>query len=162
MANLLFLFIVVPAVELALLIEVGERIGTLNTLALIVVTGVLGASLANRQGLRTLRSIQDDMAQGAIPANAMIDGVIILIAGALLITPGILTDFVGFLCLIPAARNALKKHLQRRFERALQEQRIHVVTNVYDTRGERPPILDVTPERPSAPDRDTGPPRRND
>jgi len=146
MANLLLLFIVVPAVELALLIEVGERIGTLNTIALIVVTGVLGASLANRQGLATLRSIQDATARGEIPANAMIDGVIILIAGALLITPGILTDVVGFLCLIPAARNAVKRHLQHRFERAVKEQRIHVVTNVYDGRVDRPPMRDVTPK----------------
>jgi len=156
MANLLLLFIVVPAVELALLIEVGNRIGTLNTIALIVVTGAIGASLANQQGLQTLRSIQEDTARGELPANAMIDGVIILIAGALLITPGVLTDVVGFLCLIPAARNAVKRHLQRRFERAVAEQRIHVVTNVYDARGERPPMIDVTPDP-----REPRPPRRD-
>lgn len=161
MAHLLLLFIVVPAVELALLIEVGNRVGTLSTLGLIVVTGALGAALANRQGVHTLRSIQGDLARGELPANAMIDGVIILVAGALLVTPGLLTDAVGFLCLIPAARNAVKKYLRRRFERAVQEQRIHVVTNVYDARDQRPPVLDVTPNRGDAEHRDSTPPRRH-
>jgi UPF0716 protein FxsA len=152
MPSLLLLFIVVPAVELALLIEIGSRVGTFHTLALIVATGAIGATLANRQGIRTLRTIQDELARGALPADAVQDGVIILIAGALLITPGILTDIVGFLCLIPAVRNAVKLRLRRRFESAVAEQRIHVVTNVYDPRGERPPMIDVTP-RPGDPRR---------
>jgi UPF0716 protein FxsA len=150
MANLLLLFIVVPAVELALLIEVGSRIGTLATLAIIAATGVLGAALARQQGLRTLRAIQDELGRGELPASSLVDGVIILVAGALLITPGILTDAVGFLCLVPRLRDAAKRMLQRRFERAIREQRIHVTTQFFDANGPGGPIHDVTPERPSS------------
>ena len=148
MANLLLLFIVVPAVELALLVEVGSRIGTLSTLAIIVATGVLGAALARQQGIRTVRAIQDELASGELPAGSLVDGVIILLAGALLITPGILTDAVGFLCLLPKLREAAKRMLQRRFERAIQEQRVHVTTRGFDASGPGGPIYDVTPERP--------------
>jgi len=155
MAKLLLLFIAVPAVELALLIEIGERIVTLVTLALIVATGALGATLANRQGVRTIGSIQQQLAAGEIPTGSLVDGVIILIAGALLITPGILTDLVGFACLVPAARNAVKQHLMRRFERAVREQRIEVVTHVYGAGPGASPIVDVTPD-PDAEDRGDG------
>jgi len=159
-ANLLLLFVVVPAVELALLIEVGSRIGTLATLAIIVATGVLGAALARHQGLRTVRAIQDELARGELPAGSLVDGVIILFAGALLITPGILTDAVGFLCLVPQVRNAAKRMLQRRFERAVREQRIHVATQVFDTKGPGRPIYDVTPRRPPS-EGSAGKPRRD-
>ena len=95
MASLLLLFIVVPAVELALLIEVGTRIGTPATIAIIVGTGIVGAALAKQQGLRTLQKIQGELETGALPTGALVDGVIILIAGTLLITPGLLTDVYG-------------------------------------------------------------------
>jgi UPF0716 protein FxsA len=137
----------VPAVELALLIEAGGRIGTAATLAIIVATGVVGAALANQQGLRTLRAIQASLEQGRLPAGALVDGVIILVAGALLVTPGILTDAVGFLCLVPALRAVVRRALQRRFERAVAEQRIHVVGGAFDATGMRGPIYDVTPPR---------------
>lgn len=150
MANLLFLFIVVPAVELALLVEVGSRIGTLATLAIIVATGVLGAAVARHQGLRTVRAIQDEIARGELPAGSLVDGVIILLAGALLITPGILTDAVGFLFLVPGLRAAAKRMLQRRFERAVREQRIRMTTQFFDVENHGGPIYDVTPERPQS------------
>jgi UPF0716 protein FxsA len=119
MGKLLLLFILVPAVELVLLIELGGRIGTLATLALIVITGVLGASLARWQGLGVLRTMQAELAGGRIPANAIVDGVIVLLAGALLMTPGFLTDTVGFLCLIPGVRRLAKRTLWRRLEAAV-------------------------------------------
>jgi len=159
MANLLLLFIAVPAVELALLVELGSRIGTLATLAIIVATGGLGAALARHQGLRTLRAIQDDLARGELPAGSLVDGLIILVAGALLITPGILTDAVGFLCLVPRVRDIAKRMLQRRFERAVREHRIHVSTGVFGANGSGGPIYDVTPERPRSEDSATSPPR---
>lgn len=159
MANLLLLFVVVPAVELALLVEVGSRIGTLATLAIIIATGVLGAALARQQGLRTVGAIQDELAQGELPAGSLVDGVIILLAGALLITPGILTDAVGFLCLVPRLRNAAKRTLQRRFERAIREQRIHLTMQGFDASDRGGPIYDVTPDRPS-PDGSSESPRR--
>jgi len=149
MALLLLLFIVLPAVELALLIEVGTRIGTPATLAIIVGTGIVGAALAKQQGLRTIQKIQGELDGGALPAGALVDGVIILIAGALLVTPGILTDVAGFLCLVPGTRALVKRGLQRRFERAVAEQRIHVSADFQQMgAAPRPPIHDVTPDRP--------------
>jgi UPF0716 protein FxsA len=108
--RLLLLFIVVPAVELGLLIEIGSRIGTVATLGIIVVTGVVGAALARRQGIGVLRRVQAELAEGRVPAGSLADGVIILVAGALLMTPGVLTDVLGFLCLVPGARTLLKHH----------------------------------------------------
>ena len=107
MAKLLMLFILVPATELVLLIEVGSRIGTVNTVLIIVATGVLGVSLASRQGLGVLRQIQAETAVGRMPGGAIVDGLLILIAGIVLMTPGLLTDIAGFLCLIPATRRAI-------------------------------------------------------
>ena len=130
MAKLLLLFILVPATELALLIEIGSRIGTINTLLLIVVTGVLGASLASRQGLAVLRQIQNETVRGQMPGSAIVDGVIILVAGIVLMTPGILTDILGFLCLIPATRSLIKGRLWQMIERAVHNNRARVVVNM--------------------------------
>ncbi len=127
MGRLLVLFILVPAVELLLLIELGGLIGPLLTVGIIVVTGVAGASLARWQGLSVLRQVQRDMAGGQLPAGALVDGVIILIAGALLMTPGFLTDIVGFLALVPGVRRVVKRALRARFERSIREGG----TNVY-------------------------------
>ncbi len=121
MGKLLLLFIVVPAVELLLLIELGGLIGPLLTVAVIVVTGAAGASLARWQGLSVLRQVQREMAGGQLPAGALVDGVIILIAGALLMTPGFLTDIVGFLLLVPGVRGVVKRALRARFERSIKE-----------------------------------------
>ena len=129
MVKLLMLFILVPATELALLIEVGRQIGTINTLLLIVATGVLGASLAGRQGVGVVRKIQVEMASGHLPGGAIFDGLLILIAGIVLMTPGILTDIAGFLCLIPATRRAIKATIIRRTEAAVQEGRFRVVVD---------------------------------
>ncbi len=126
MGLLIILFIVVPAVELTLLIEIGSRIGTVATLGLIVLTGFVGATLARMQGFLVLRRIQTSMNRGELPASSLVDGLIILIAGALLITPGILTDAVGFLCLVPGFRNSLKKVAWRWIEKQMQSQRIKV------------------------------------
>lgn len=134
--RLLLLFVVVPAVELALLIEIGSRIGTVPTLALIAGTGMLGATLARNQGLGVLQRIRIELDQGQIPADAVVDGVILLVASALLITPGVLTDAFGFLCLVPAFRQLLKRAAAARFERAAREGRVHVVVG---TGGWGPP-----------------------
>ena len=130
MAKLLVLFILVPALELALLIEVGQHIGTLNTLLLIALTGVVGASLARRQGLGVLRRMQAEFDQGRIPSGSIVDGVIILLSGALLITPGLLTDTLGFLCLVPATRALIRSALWRWLQRHLRMGRVDFPTQV--------------------------------
>lgn len=126
MPRLIPLFVLVPAIELVLLIEIGSRIGTLSTLALIVVTGVVGAQLAGRQGLDVLRRIQRETSEGRLPAVSLMDGAFILVAGALLVTPGVLTDVVGLLCLVPAFRRRVGRALRLRFEQAVREGRIRV------------------------------------
>ena len=142
--RLLLLFVALPAAELALLIELGSRFGTLHTLALIVITGVVGASLARGQGLAVLRQIQSEVAEGRLPADSLVDGVIILLAAALLVTPGVLTDTFGFLCLVPKFRGLVKRVLWQRLERAVAENRVHlhVDLNGFET-GEPRTVRDV-------------------
>jgi UPF0716 protein FxsA len=143
---LLLLFILVPAIELALLLEVGSHLGTLPTLGLIAVTGVVGASLARRQGLAVLGRAQDQMARGDLPAGSLADGVMILVAGALLITPGILTDAFGFLLLVPVFREAVKTVAMNRLRKAIDENRVHVDVAGTGFPSEAGPVIDVPPE----------------
>lgn len=105
--RLMILFLLLPVVELILLIEVGRRIGTPATIVLVLVTGALGAALARSQGMRVLRSIRHDVDQGRVPAEEVVEGVLILIGGLLLLTPGLLTDITGFLLVLPFTRRFL-------------------------------------------------------
>ena len=118
--RLLSLFVLLPLLELALLIQVGQWIGLGWTLALVIATGFLGATLARRQGLRTWIAIRTELQEGRIPAGELTDGLLILIGGIVLLTPGILTDLVGFGLLLPTSRDAFKRRLRRRFERAVE------------------------------------------
>ena len=120
LARLLVLFIALPLAEIVLLIEIGSRIGTLATLAILVLTAVMGASLAHREGLKVLWRIRDKMAQGIMPDEELIDGALILAAGIVLLTPGLLTDAAGLLLLVPASRLALKRRLRARFSRRIR------------------------------------------
>jgi len=144
--RLLLLFIAVPAVELMLLIEIGQRIGTLATIGLIMGTGIVGASLARQQGMSAFARLRTDLADGRLPTEPIVDGVLILVAGAVLITPGVLTDLSGFLLLVPACRRLLKRSLKRRFEGAVG------VAVGFDGAGgssQWPPMKNVTPRSPA-------------
>ncbi len=101
---LLLLFLLVPIIEIYLLIEVGSIIGAFPTIFLVVFTAVVGAALLRWQGFTTFQRVREAMARGEVPAIEMMEGVVLLICGALLLTPGFFTDAVGFLCLIPAVR----------------------------------------------------------
>ena len=116
---LILLFITVPLAELALLIWVGAKVGVGATVALVIVTGILGASLARWQGLVTLSRFQTRLAAGELPHEDLIDGILILIAGAVLLTPGLLTDATGFLLLVPAVRGGVRRRLVARLGRRL-------------------------------------------
>jgi len=135
----LLLFVVLPAVELVLLIEVGKALGFLPTLGLIVATGLVGATLARHQGLNVLSRLRGEIGAGRLPADALLDGVLILVAGALLVTPGVLTDAVGFLLLIPLTRRGLKRHLRKRFEKAVKEGRANLHVHFGGERPDDPP-----------------------
>lgn len=118
--RLLTLFVLLPLIELALLIQIGQWIGLGWTLALVVATGFLGATLARRQGFRAWVAIQAELRAGRMPARELMDGLLVLIGGIVLLTPGILTDLAGFALLVPATRAAVKRSLRRRFERAVE------------------------------------------
>ncbi len=126
MGRLLILFIVVPMAELALLLQIGQWVGIPATLALIVVTGAVGAYLARWQGFGVLRRLQSEMAAGRVPAEQIVDGMLILVAGAVLLTPGILTDGFGFFCLVPAGRTVLKRAIARYLRRSVQDGKVRV------------------------------------
>ncbi len=120
MGRLLLIFIAVPVVELILIVEIGQRIGSINTIGLIMGTGIVGAWLARQQGISTLARLRRDLDEGRLPAEPIIDGVLILLAAAVLIAPGVLTDLMGFICLVPACRRLLKYYLKKKFERAVR------------------------------------------
>lgn len=103
----LLLFITVPLIEIYLLIRVGKMIGGFNTVALVVLTAAIGLALLRAQGQKALMTARSKMEQGTLPAKEMAEGVFMAVGGALLLTPGFATDFLGFCCLIPGLRRAL-------------------------------------------------------
>lgn len=112
--RLFLLFTLVPFAELVLLIWIGEHTSWLVTLALIILPGVLGAALARHQGLRCWRTAQEQLSRGELPTASLLDGVMILVAGVLLITPGLLTDLTGLMLLIPPVRRFVRQSISRR------------------------------------------------
>lgn len=123
---LIALFIGLPIVELALLIELHCRVGLGATILVVLLTGVAGAALVRRQGLAILMQIQRELSLGNLPAPQMMDGVMILTAGALLVTPGLITDAAGFLLLVPYIRNQIRNELKRRLEKKIRSGYIQV------------------------------------
>ena len=121
---LILLFIGVPIIELAILIKIGQSIGLGYTLGLVIFTGILGAYLARWQGFVTLRKIQEDVNNGKMPADRLLDGVLILCSGILLLTPGIITDLIGFIGLTPFSRNLVKRWLKRKIKDALSQGKV--------------------------------------
>lgn len=108
---LLLLFIVVPIVEIGLFIQVGGFLGLWPTIGLVLITAFAGASLVRSQGLQTLMSVQNRMQQGELPAQQIFEGVMLAVAGVLLLTPGFMTDALGMLVLLPAPRAVIAKYL---------------------------------------------------
>ena len=119
--RLVFLFALIPVLELVILIRIGTYIGALHTILLVIGTAFLGAALARREGLSTISKIRLNMARGVVPGEELLDGILILVAALVLITPGFLTDVFGFALLVPASRawvkklvkTSIKKHLDK-------------------------------------------------
>lgn len=114
MRALFFLFIVMPIIEMWLLIQVGSKIGALNTIALVLLTAALGAWMLREQGLSTLFRFNQRLEQGELPAKEILEGLLLAIGGALLLTPGFVTDAIGFTCLIPVTRSWLVHGLMKK------------------------------------------------
>lgn len=109
----LILFILIPLAEVYAFITVGEEIGVLKTLLLCVLTAAIGGFLVRQQGIETLMKAQHSIRTGTLPLDALFDGICLVIAGALLLTPGFVTDMIGFSLLIPAARRGLRQILTK-------------------------------------------------
>ena len=114
-AILALAFFVVPIVELAVIIQIGSAIGVLNTIGLLVLSGILGAWLMKREGLGVVRRVQRALSEGRVPGSELIDGFLILFGGALMLTPGFVSDGVGMLLLLPPVRILVRRVVRRRF-----------------------------------------------
>jgi len=117
---LLAAFIGVPLIEIAVFIQVGGWIGLGPTLALVILTAILGTWQLRSQGLATLMRAREQVERGALPARELFDGACLLVAGALLLTPGFVTDAVGFLLFLPAFRDILRALLARRIQGSME------------------------------------------
>ncbi len=131
LGRLVLLFLITPAVELGLLIQVDRLIGFGPTIALIIATGIAGSYLARREGLTTWRRLNKRLGAGELPGKELADGVIILVAGALLITPGVLTDVLGFLGLLPPSRALIRKALMKRLQSKMDDGSMEVQFGVF-------------------------------
>lgn len=112
---LVFIFIVVPIAELWVLWQIGSAIGILPTIALLLLDSVLGAALMRWQGRAAWMRFNSALAAGRVPAKEVIDGVLVIFGGALLLTPGFLSDFLGLMLLLPPTRAVIRQLLVRRF-----------------------------------------------
>ncbi|HEU5116785.1 MAG TPA: FxsA family protein [Isosphaeraceae bacterium] len=170
--RLLLLLTLVPIAELFVMIEVhrliaarfGTGVGLLTTLGAILLTGLAGAALARTQGIRTLQKIQQSLAEGRLPDQALLEGALIVAGGALLLMPGYLTDLLGLTLLIPGTRTLWRAFLVRWFQARLRDGTIRMQGSLRasappsarrarsSTEGPQPGdvIIDVTPEEPTA------------
>lgn len=126
--RLFALFVIVPVLDLVVLVWAGERMGFWPTVGLILLTALVGSWLAKREGMAAWGAVQRKLATGGLPGPELIDGLVILVAGALLLTPGFLTDIAGLLGLIPVTRTVARHALRSRFERAIESGQVRVVS----------------------------------
>ncbi|MCK4767406.1 MAG: FxsA family protein [Desulfobacula sp.] len=124
--KLFLCFTLIPVFELYLLIKIGTVIGGLNTILLVILTGFLGAWLARMEGMNTMMKLRTNINQGLMPAEELIDAVIIFAAGVVLITPGLITDIFGLLLLWPLTRNKFKRMLRKKFDEMQLQGNINV------------------------------------
>lgn len=123
---LFLLFAVIPVVELGILIKVGSYFGVLNTVIIVILTAVVGAYLVRLEGIGVLTRMQNNMQQGIFPADELISGAMVLVAGALLLTPGFFTDILGFLMVFPLSRNVMTKYIKKYLEKKISPNDIHI------------------------------------
>ncbi|QUN05444.1 FxsA family protein [Shewanella yunxiaonensis] len=136
---LLVAVIFLPMVELSVLMQVGDVLGTLNTVALVILTAVVGISLVKSQGLNTLMAVQRKLAQGEAPGEEIVEGMLLGLAGILLVVPGFVTDFVGVIFLTPICRKVIAKFMYKHMK-------MRVVMSPYNGRApfnrQQPPKKD--------------------
>jgi UPF0716 protein FxsA len=119
-------FAILPVLEIYVLIQVGTRVGAANTVILVLLSALIGAWLARQQGMRTLLKIRENMHQGIMPAEELLDALLIFVAGAVLLTPGFITDGFGLLILFPPTRNRFKRWLRKKFDQWMNQGRMRI------------------------------------
>jgi UPF0716 protein FxsA len=124
--KLFLCFTLIPVIELYLLIKIGSVIGGFNTILVVILSGVLGAWLARLEGLNTMTKLRMNLEQGLMPAEELLDAVIIFVAGVVLITPGFMTDITGLLLLWPFTRNKFKQILRKKFDEMAANGQINI------------------------------------
>ena len=122
--KLFLAFTIIPVSEIYILIAIGGQIGILPSIGLVILTGIVGASLARSQGLQTLGRIRDSFQQGVVPGEELLNALLIAIAGIVLLTPGFLTDAAGLFLLIPATRTLCREWLKRRIELVYAQRKV--------------------------------------
>ena len=139
----IFFFVVVPLVELYLLLWLGSLIGFWPTVGITLVTGILGGSMAKREGVRVYRRWQQALRELRTPEEGIIDGVLVLVGGTLLVTPGVLTDITGLVLVVPVSRRPVARHLRHVLDRYLERSRLTIETRSYGA-PERRDVVDTS------------------
>ena len=119
--KLFLAFTLVPFIEIYLLIKIGAQVGAFNTILIVILTGLLGASLARLEGIKTMTKVRESLNRGELPAEEMLDAMLIFVAGVVLLTPGFITDLTGLALLVPQARFWFKRWLRKKFDEWLEK-----------------------------------------
>ena len=125
--KLFLAFTLIPFSELYLLIKIGYYLGAFNTILVVIVTGLLGAYLAKLQGIKTMMRVRESMNRGELPAEEMLDALLIFVAGIVLLTPGFITDLAGLSILIPNTRSLFKQWLRKKFDKWISENKTNIM-----------------------------------
>jgi UPF0716 protein FxsA len=125
--KLFLAFTLIPFCEIYLLIKIGNYLGAFNTILVVIITGFLGAYLARLQGTKTMMRVRESLNRGELPAEEMLDALLIFVAGIVLLTPGFITDVAGIGILIPNTRAWFKRWLRRKFDQWISENRSNVI-----------------------------------
>jgi UPF0716 protein FxsA len=124
--KLFLAFTLIPFLEIYLIVKIGSQLGAFNTVMIVILTGFLGALLARFQGFQTMLKVRETLSRGEMPAEELLDALLILMAGIVLLTPGFLTDMAGLMLLIPQTRLRFKRWLRKKIDKWIQANRIDV------------------------------------
>jgi UPF0716 protein FxsA len=155
---LVFLFIALPLLELYVILQVGQAIGVLPTIGLMLITAIAGGALARSQGRSTWRSFNLAMKEGRVPGREILDGAMIIFGGALLLSPGFITDVLGIALLLPPARAGIRRLVRRAAARTPTGRPVFFIYERFGRRGPRPAEGPATPP-PGSPSTGSPPPR---
>jgi UPF0716 protein FxsA len=125
---LVLLFTIIPALEIYLLINIGGALGGVNTILIVVITGIVGAGLAKSQGIAIINKIQKDIGAGQLPADQIIHGLLVFGGGLLLLTPGFLTDFLGLSMVFPGTRHLIVIYAKSAIDKGIKNGNVHFST----------------------------------